>query len=752
MPRPVPFDSICALLDDLEKLATRGPRLNSGERRKLTRTIVDAWFKKHRTDIDAPSANVVALLSTLFPERRTDRVYGIQHRRLSTILGKCLLLSKGRQKQLDYYLLPGHGDLADCAERALRDYDGDKSPRNCVTVDEIDAMLLKLASLCRFSSPAVRSSSNPTLPQDPDAVLRPVLDRMRSYEIKWIVRLMLKDFSPVVLDFGYVTASCHFLLPGLLKLQESFEAAVALLKGPLKNFHANPDRESQILLKHQAAQLVQPQVGIKLGRPHFHTARSISHCLKLVDKKKWAVERKYDGEFCEVHVDLQNERDRIKIFSKSGKDSTEDRKSLHPAITGCLKLDSPDCPLKRHCVLVGELVVFSDLENDILPFHKIRQHVSRSGSFLGVDKDSQPKDHEHLMIIFFDVLIIDDDVTLMKPYEERRRLMNKVLTKIPGRAVTSEWKTIDFSKDRACRALVHEFAASVGLRYEGLVLKPANAAYFSLLDDMPGQWHSGFIKIKKDHMQELGGERDVADLVVIGASYSAQQARRLNNPGIQWTIFHLGCLANSEEVRFGSKPLFRVVGMIEQDHCIPLSELTALNNVAKFNSKPFLRASNRLRDADGFDLLLDSSPDSSMDVVLTKPAVVEVLGSGFDKPANKDFFMLRHPRILKIHLDRDWNDAVSVDQLAKQAKDSLDAPQESQPLEMDRLVEAMCKKAQRKSNHGELRSSLTPRTDTTKRSTSSRSPLSAHSGNVLNEQELAKSPSARVSATARRSR
>lgn len=730
---PLKFSTVCNLLQDLEKVEKREPPRLRDDHKRAIRDVIEKWFKTHRLAIDAPSANGVALLSTLFPERRTDRVYGLKDVRLPLVIARCLYLTAERAQQLQLFRTPGHGDLADCAVRVLQVYDADVPLKDTVSVDEVDTVLARLASRCKFSSPAVRSTFAPSSSPDPTVeILRPVVSRLRSFEAKWFIRLILKDFSPVTLDFNHVMASYHFLLPGLLRFQDSFEAAVALLKEPLKLYHANPDPKSQHLLREQASAVIRPRIGVQVGRPQFHKARSMIHCLKLTDKKRWGIERKYDGEFCEIHINLRDPRSRIQIFSKSGKDSTEDKSALQPAINECLRLDDPDCHFKQRCILVGELVVFSDQQQDILPFHKIRKHVSRSGSFLGTDHDSQAHEHEHLMIIFFDVLMIDDEVTLTIPYEKRRERLRQIITKIPGRAMTSEWRILDFSEKEAERSLIHHFSASIAARQEGLILKPADAPYFSLLDDRPGQWHSGFIKLKKDYMSAFGEDRDVADLVVVGASYTAKQAQKLKVSGLSWTNFHLGCLANPEEVRFGRMPVFKVIGMIEQEHCIQAAELLLLNNAAKFYSRPFVRNQSRLQNPEEVDLILDTTLDSRMDVVFTKLVVVEVLGSGFEKPANKDFFMLRHPRILKVHSDRGWKDAVNAEQLAAMAQKARDPAEEGESQEMTRLINILTQKATRKAEQGELRSSLTPRTSTTCRSSiSPRSPLALRSANVV---------------------
>jgi DNA ligase-4 len=43
------------------------------------------------------------------------------------------------------------------------------------------------------------------------------------------------------------------------------------------------------------------------------------------------VERKYDGEYCQIYIDLSKDNDPIRIFFKSGRDSTDNRIGLYGA-------------------------------------------------------------------------------------------------------------------------------------------------------------------------------------------------------------------------------------------------------------------------------------------------------------------------------------------------------------------------------------------------------------------------------------
>ncbi|KAF2140181.1 uncharacterized protein K452DRAFT_288947 [Aplosporella prunicola CBS 121167] len=350
------------------------------------------------------------------------------------------------------------------------------------------------------------------------------------------------------------------------------------------------------------------------------------------------------------------------------------------------------------------MVVYSDRERKVLEFHKLRRHVSRAGSFLGANKASQDDPDEHLAIFFFDVLLLDDEVTMGMPHTKRRARLAEVLTKIPGRALTTEWMKFDFSDREAKNKLITQFAAALSYRCEGLILKP-NAPFFSLSEHGPDDWHNAFIKLKKDYMTEMGGERDVADFAIVGASYEVKQAQKCILSKTRWTNFYLGCLVNKEEVfRFQNRPTFKLVGIIKKDRCIPDRELKYLNDHGVFRSEDY----NPAMSCDAFHLELGSN--SAPKVLFKKPFVAEV-GSAYEKPPNEDFFMLRHPRILRIHADRTWKECITMDELRQMADEARNAPPEGESQHMKATVEMLVGKLRKKAERrgGDSLRMTTPR-------------------------------------------
>ncbi|KAL0259074.1 hypothetical protein SLS55_006579 [Diplodia seriata] len=696
---PFRFTWICDLLQAIEDIECRDPPYLPDRKRSLLRTTIERWFRRHRKDIDHPNTDGAALLSTLFPHTRTDRVYSIKANRLEKLVARCLHFRTEKVKELGTWRLPGRGDLGECLERIDRIHDSEPLPRgDILTVEKVDCGLHDIASQVRFSSPAVQKHVSANVPQD---ILADILLRIHSRDKKWFVRLFLKDYGRAVLDENLVLSEFHFMLPSLLKFQNDYTAAMMLLKGPLALYHAKPDPLSQKLMLEQAAQHLKPKVGTKIGRPAWYKARSMKNCFQMAGDATWVIERKYDGEFCETHVDLDKQNP-IQIFSKNGKDATRDRINLLPAISNSLRIGTAECQFNSKCILLGEMVVFNQLEKAVMDFDKIRKHVSRSGSFLGTDKDSQPHPYENLMIFYFDILLLDDEITMALPHSRRRKRLSQVVTKIEGRAKTVEWKPLDFSEPKAKKSLLYQFSAALYYRCEGLILKP-DSPYFSLVSDETGSWCRGFIKLKQDYMTDMGGARDQADFAVVAASYDVHEAQKSRQRNLKFTNFYLGCLVDDNN-SYQARPKFRIVAIITATHCIPPKELEYLNQIGQFHCEDYDEDEMDQR----FSIQFGRHPRPS--VVFTEPLVVEVLGSSFEKPPNEDFHMLRHPRVLRTHTDRSWEDCITMQGLAQIAREAREAPPDDESQDIRNKVQYFMSKLSRSQDISSLRSRQTTST------------------------------------------
>lgn len=189
-----------------------------------------------------------------------------------------------------------------------------------VTVEDVDGLLHEIASACRFSSPAVRGSSSGLRLTETEADLGDIYKRLSGRDAKWLTRLILKNFEPVIYEPQIIYRSYHPFLPAIIKVQDDLAVAGRVL--------ADIRRNRTVTGKNDLAEFLKPALGVKIGRQPWIKGRSIKHCLDM-SHGRMSCEEKMDGEYCQIHIDLSKGRNCIQIFSKSGKDSTVDRIALH---------------------------------------------------------------------------------------------------------------------------------------------------------------------------------------------------------------------------------------------------------------------------------------------------------------------------------------------------------------------------------------------------------------------------------------
>jgi DNA ligase-4 len=263
------------------------------------------------------------------------------------------------------------------------------------------------------------------------------------------------------------------------------------------------------------------------------------------------------------------------------------------------------------------------------------------------------------MMMFFDILLLDDDVCLAKPHRERRLLLQKVVNTIQGRAELAHQEVLDFNRVGSPNRLVQMFEKAITQRWEGYVLKASDEPYFPIycagVDRMFGRW----IKLKKDYIPGLG---DTLDFALIGAYYNSQDALDLGQvKKLKWTHFFVGCLLNKEDVvKSDAVPHFRVVDVIGR-HSMSILTMQTLNQMGEFCAR-------QPDSYDGFRVEYGHQPLPIATTLFKHPFIVEMLGSGFDKPSGARYWTLRFPRILKVHGDRSLEEAASFQELQCQAE------------------------------------------------------------------------------------
>ncbi|OIW29929.1 hypothetical protein CONLIGDRAFT_596882 [Coniochaeta ligniaria NRRL 30616] len=654
---PFRFAYVCDLLQRLDD----NQRARAGQ--KSSSNIIDQWFLSHRGLLVRTDFNASPLLSTLLPEKRSDRVYSIQSKSLSRVVGRCLGLGLSRKKELERWQEPGSGvDLGDCVERILT-----TTPNACsedVTVEEIDRALHRIASGCHFSSPSVRASRSSGESVDRLLELGGLYRRVPARDAKWLTRLILKSYEPVVLEPTTIYRGLHPLLPTILKVQDDFAVAARFLQEHVcRKGVTGADLSRDDLALH-----LKPKLGVKVSRQTWLKGRSIKHCLDM-SRGRISCEEKLDGEYCQIHIDLAKGRNCIQIFSKSGKDSTKDRAALHEAIRKSLRIGDKSCPLKKGCILEGELLVYDDNVQKILEFDKIRKHVSRSGAFLGTEQDSQAHPHEHLMIVYFDALMIDDESLLGVRQSQRFKRLKELITCVQGHSQLVRRHIIDCDRQSAASDLRRIFAQCITERREGLVLK-ADDPYFDF-STKKRPYGSCCIKLKKEY---IGGFGDVGDFAVVGARYEASKAKTFDMPHVKWTHFYIGCLENKDEVqRWNRTPRFVVTNVVELN-------ATQMQSFIKQANPRFTTMDENesivLRIAPGID------NGNRPSAIFTDPPIFDIRCFNFHRERNTDFLAPRFPMVNKIHFDRSYVDVLSFEELQDMARLEKEMPPQADSQEL----------------------------------------------------------------------
>ena len=271
------------------------------------------------------------------------------------------------------------------------------------------------------------------------------------------------------------------------------------------------------------------------------------------------------------------------------------------------------------------------------------------------------------MIVFYDILLIDDDPIIHRKHDRRRQYLKRLVKKIAGKS-DIVWRTrVDFSTPEGPQKLSTTLADALTQRWEGLVIKPANEPYFAVNHSPTARYPASWIKLKKDCIAGLG---DAADLIVIGAAYDGKIAAKLRIPNLSWTHFFIACLTNKEEViNHGARPSLLVVDCI---HNLRKEDIKLINQHGQFRAM-----GPKSDEALKHFYLTYTKMDLSlprMSVTFKEPFVFEIAGSGFDEAPNQSIFTLRFPRVVKIHWDRDWRESVSLNELQTLASEARTLP------------------------------------------------------------------------------
>ena len=197
-----------------------------------------------------------------------------------------------------------------------------------------------------------------------------------------------------------------------------------------------------------------------------------------------AIESKYDGLRAQVHIDRK--KGRVKIFSRN----LEDLTGMFPDIAKAALAEVN----AKEAIIEGEAISYDEVTGEFRPFQETIQRKRKHG----VEEKSQ---EIPIHLFSFDLMYLDGEDYLGKPYEERRKKLESIINgdgfiRFSDKIIATTPKQID---------KYFEDAIESGL--EGIVAKDLLAPYIA------GARKFSWIKLKRSYKGELS---DTIDLVILG--------------------------------------------------------------------------------------------------------------------------------------------------------------------------------------------------------------------------------------------
>lgn len=314
------------------------------------------------------------------------------------------------------------------------------------------------------------------------------------------------------------------------------------------------------------------------------------------------VEGKYDGFRTQVHKKGYE----IKMFSRRGEDSTD----YFPEFLNILK------DIKHDFILDCEAIGYDSETKKFLSF----QETIRRKRKYDIKEISEKIP---VKLIAFDILYLDEKETLHLPLEDRRKILENIISKIDNENI----KMSVAIKTNNPKELKEFFDNCLNQGLEGIMAKDLKKSY------VPGSRDFSWIKLKKNY---LDGQADSFDLAIIGYFYG--KGKNKNMPS------SLLCAVYDEESNTYNAIAKVGSGLTEE--------------LMKFFKIEFDKLKTTKQENYNSDLKAD---------VYVKPKfVIEIISDEITKSPLYKFtnsFSFRFPRFIRIREDKNSDETTSLKEI-----------------------------------------------------------------------------------------
>lgn len=581
-PTPPFHTLVTKLLIPLSNLSTQ-----SGSIKEFRRRIVDKFISLWRENV---GNDIYPALRLVMPDKDRERaMYSMKEKVLGKHLVKVLKISP-ESPDAQALMNWKQGNAYSAGNFSERCYDiikkrETKSDYGTLTIGQVNDLLDKLSG-----------------DSDSQAVIQEFYDNMNSEEMRWLIRVILRNMrihatEKTILEAWHPDAIALFNVTSNLK-RTCWELW---------------DPDHRLSLEQQDVSLMacfQPQLAM--------FTKGIATVVKAMPTQ-FLIEEKIDGERMQIHIAEYGKS--VKYFSRRATEYTNLYGASYDTGPFSTFLKKAINSQVENCVLDGEMATWDRVENVLGPFGTLKTAAKGGGAGLVP------------IFLAFDILLLNDVSLTMYPLKERKKALNKVISNpIPGsiEILTYEWASTEEEVNKRLQRAVEESS-------EGLIVKNPDRPYD--VNSRNDSWY----KVKPEYLTEF---EETFDVCVIGGFYGS--GKRSN----QVASFLCGLRVDKGEEKVNKFYSFCKVG-----GGLSSSDFAELRH--KLGDK-FQKWSPMAKD------YIEIAPGSSSSVpdVWIKPdesLVFEVKASQIVPSTTfRTGQTLRFPRFKQIRHDKDWKTASSL--------------------------------------------------------------------------------------------